>query len=48
MEMRKIINKNYFLFRMKLFVKSIIYSRNLNKRIYGGKVSSYVLGGVIL
>lgn len=44
MEMRKIINKNYFLFRMKLFVKSIIYSRNLNKRIYGGKVSSYVLG----
>ena len=29
---------------MKLFVKSIIYSRNLNKKIYGGKVSSYVLG----
>jgi acetyltransferase-like isoleucine patch superfamily enzyme len=44
MEMRKFTNKYYFLFKIKLFVKSIMYSRNLNKRICGGKVSSYVLG----
>ena len=45
MKIRQLINKYYYLYKTALLVHSIFYGRNLNQKIYGGKVSSYVVGG---